>query len=219
MKILLFGATGQIGAGVQRVCLNHPKVEIVTSVVRRPSGIDHEKLTEILYRDFHDFTAITDRMRGHDACFWCLGISQMQVDSEQEYREITLEYTLAAADALAGDGGNLTFCFISGMGTDPTMKSRQMWARVKGETEVNLSSYPFKKVYLFRPAFVHPADKNDSRMLYVKLLRPLYPLFETLLPKMIITNEQVGNAMINAVLNQPDQAIFENSDIRKLAGQ
>ncbi|MFC1551288.1 NAD(P)H-binding protein [Candidatus Latescibacterota bacterium] len=218
IKIILFGATGQIGSGVQRACLNHPQIEHVTSVVRRPTGLEHEKLSEVIHGDYLDYSVVEDRLRGFDACFWSIGVSQLQVKTEQEYRTITLDYTCAAADVLVRLNPGMTFCFISGMGTDPTMKSRQMWARFKGETEVKLASYPFKKVYVFRPALVHPTDKNDSRMRYVKILRPLYPLLNALFPKYVVTNEEVGLAMINVVLDQPEQTVFENPEFRKLAG-
>ncbi|MFC1650015.1 NAD(P)H-binding protein [Candidatus Latescibacterota bacterium] len=216
MKIIIFGASGQAGSGVLSACLKHPQVEKITSVVRKPSGIENDKLTEILHTDYLDYSGIDDRMRGHDACFWCLGISQTLVKTESEYRLITQEYTLAAADVLSKISDSMTFCFISGMGTDPTMKSRQMWARIKGETEINLAFYPFKKLYIFRPGFIHPVDKKSARMLYVKLVHPLYPLLNMLFPKYIVTNEELGRAMINTVLTQSDQAIFENTDIRKL---
>ena len=56
--------------------------------------------------------------------------------SEEDYTELTYEYTLSAARALKEAGAGTAekpfrFVFISGEGADPTGKSGQMWARVK----------------------------------------------------------------------------------------
>ncbi|MBW1888485.1 MAG: hypothetical protein JRI52_09080 [Deltaproteobacteria bacterium] len=53
---------------------------------------------------------------------------------------MTYDFTIAAAETLTKLNEELTFCFLSGAGTDPTMKSRFMWARIKGEAERDLES-------------------------------------------------------------------------------
>ena len=58
MNVVLFGATGMVGQGVLIECLDDPGVKRVVSVVRRPTGVTHEKLTEIVHQDFFDYTAI-----------------------------------------------------------------------------------------------------------------------------------------------------------------
>ncbi|HLG54412.1 MAG TPA: hypothetical protein VI485_03715 [Vicinamibacterales bacterium] len=50
----------------------------------------------------------------------------------------------------------LTFCFVSGVGTDSTERGRTMWARVKGRTENALLALPFKGAYMFRPGYIQP---------------------------------------------------------------
>ena len=50
----------------------------------------------------------------------------------------------------------MTFCYISGAGTDSSEKGRTMWARVKGKTENDLMKLPFSHVYNFRPAGIIP---------------------------------------------------------------
>jgi hypothetical protein len=39
---------------------------------------------------------------------------------------------------------HMTFCYISGLGTDSTERGRVMWARVKGKTDNALLALPFK---------------------------------------------------------------------------
>ncbi len=67
-----------------------------------------------------------------DACFFCLGVSSIGM-SESEYHHLTYDLTLAAATALASvTAPRLTFCYVSGEGTDSTEHGRTAWARTKG---------------------------------------------------------------------------------------
>src|SRR6185436_17434954 len=134
MNILLFGATGMIGRGVLRECLLDPRVTRVTTIGRQKTGQAHPKLREIEHNNLFDYSSIEDQLQGFDACFFCLGISSNGL-SEEKYRRITYDITLAAAIALVKHNRNMTFVFVSGQGTDGTEKGRIMWARVKGAAE------------------------------------------------------------------------------------
>ncbi len=64
-----------------------------------------------------------------DACFFCLGVSSVGL-SDSEYYRLTYDLTLAAATAIASvTGGRLTFCDVSGEGTNSTEGGRVAWAR------------------------------------------------------------------------------------------
>ena len=100
LKILLFGATGSAGGSVLRLCLASSSVTEVRAVVRRSLGINDPRLHEVIHADYLDFSPIADSFAGVDACFYCLGISVMQVSGEDDYRRITLDFAMAAARAL-----------------------------------------------------------------------------------------------------------------------
>ena len=51
MNVLLFGATGMVGQGVLRECLNDPTVQRVVTIGRRATGKAHQKLREIVQPD------------------------------------------------------------------------------------------------------------------------------------------------------------------------
>ena len=101
MNILLFGASGMVGMGVLMECLDHPDVTHVTCVVRKPLDMSHPKLREVIHDDFLDYEAIADDLKNMDACFWCLGVSSIGM-SEEDYRRITYDFTLAGARAVLG---------------------------------------------------------------------------------------------------------------------
>ena len=219
MKVLLFGATGMIGQGVLRECLIDPRVTQVVSLVRRPTNQTHPKLKELVHPDFFDYGRIKGDLTGLDACFFCLGVSSAGLD-ETEYRRVTYDLTLAAAQALSRLNPSMTFSYISGAGTDSTEQGRIMWARVKGATENALLRLPFKAVYLFRPGAIQPLHGIQSstklyRILY-QVMGPFFPILKILSPDSFTTTEQLGRAMLHAGLEGAPKAVLETRDINRL---
>src|SRR5258707_12690783 len=100
MKIILFGATGMVGQGALRECLLDPEVEKVLAVGRRATGQRHDKLREIVHKDFLDFSAIEDELAGYDACLYCLGVSSAGM-REPDYHPGPDQGTMAAGRAAA----------------------------------------------------------------------------------------------------------------------
>src|SRR5690349_19807852 len=99
MKIILTGATGMVGSEVLRQAIADPGISEVTAITRSSPGISHPKLSVIIHKDFLNYTGLEDVFRSHDACLWCLGISQTLV-SREEYEVITYDYALAGATAM-----------------------------------------------------------------------------------------------------------------------
>ncbi len=130
LSVIITRATGTAGSGVLHACLQHPAVSKVTILTRRSIGIEHEKLTELIHDDFLNYESIESEFHGFNACFWCLGVSQAKVRNEGDYKRITYDFTMEAAKVLERLNPGMTFCFLTGMGTDETQKSRMMWARI-----------------------------------------------------------------------------------------
>lgn len=212
--MLITGPNGNAGSGVVKACLDHPRVEEVRVLTRRPFGKDNDKLVEIVHQDFLDYSAIEDRLAGLDACFWCLGVSQSKVRREADYHRITYEFTMAAAKVLERLNPGMTFCFLTGMGTDETQRSRMMWARVKGKAEADLVKMDMK-VYNFRPGFIHPIKGEKSSTMVGTIL---YPFIKNS-KKWCVEADEFGLAMINAMLHGYEGHTLENVDIRTLAAR
>jgi uncharacterized protein YbjT (DUF2867 family) len=212
ISVIITGATGSAGSGVLYASLKHPAVRKVSTIVRRATGKRHEKLAEIVLKDFLDYSDIQDKLAGHDACYWCLGVSQSKVRKKEDYTRITYDYTMAAAKVLGRLNPGMTFCFLSGLGTDQARKSRMMWARVKGKAEKDLGNFNFK-VYNFRPGFIHPVKGQKSSTILGTIL---YPFIKNS-AKYSVEAEDFGLAMINATLYGYEKRVLENADIRELA--
>jgi uncharacterized protein YbjT (DUF2867 family) len=217
MKVVLFGASGMVGQGVLRECLLDPRVERVLSVGRSATGQQHPKLRELVHADFLDFSAIENDLAGYDACFFCLGVSSAGM-SEADYRRVTYDFTLAAAQTLARLNPNMTFIYVSGAGTDSTERGRTMWARVKGATENALLRLPLK-AFMFRPALIQPMhgirSKTTSYRVFYALTAPLLPLLKRL-PRYVTTTEQIGRAMIAIAEHGAPSPILESADINAI---
>ena len=216
IKVILFGATGMVGEGVLDEALNHAEVESILLISRKPCNVKHEKLRELLHRDFVDYTTIEDRLRGYNACFFCLGVTSLG-KTEEEYRRLTYDLTMAAARTLSRLNPTLVFCYVSGAGTDSTEQGRSMWARVKGKTENDLMKLPFKAAYAFRPGYIKPTAGLRNGFAFSKALAPLYPVLKLLFRKYVCTLEDVGLSMIHAAANGYPKRILECEDITQFA--
>jgi uncharacterized protein YbjT (DUF2867 family) len=222
MKVLIFGATGMVGQGVLLACLRSTEVEQVTVVVRSATGTQDAKFEEIEHRDFLDFRPIADRLRGFDACFFCLGVSSAGM-KEADYERVTYGFTLAAAETLAavhpGRPG-MTFIYVSGAGTDSSEEGPVMWARVKGRTENALLRLPLE-AYMFRPGAIEPMDgirsKTTAYRVGYLLMKPLLPLLRWMMPNQIVSTRDMGQAMLNVARWGFGKRILETGDIRAAA--
>jgi uncharacterized protein YbjT (DUF2867 family) len=216
IKTIITGATGMVGEGVLHECPRHPDVESVLVINRKPCGVNHIKVKEIILKDFFNLSAIENQLTGYNACYFCAGVSSIG-KTEEEYKRITYDLTMTFANTLVKQNPDMTFCYVSGVGTDSTEKGRVMWARVKGKTENDLLKLPFKAAYMFRPGFIKPTKGLKNAYNAYKFFTPFYPLFRKLFPKYVVTLEEIGLAMINVTLFGSDRKIMECKDIVKLS--
>jgi hypothetical protein len=216
IKAIITGSTGMVGEGVLYECLKHPDVESLLVINRKPCGITHTKLKEIIHIDFFNLFAIESQLSGYNACFFCAGVSSLGM-KEPEYYRITYELTMNFAKTLSKLNPDMTFCYVSGAGTDSSEKGRMMWARVKGKTENDLMKLQFKNVYAFRPAFMKPTTGQKNAPKFYKYILWLYSVLHPLFPRYFGSLSDVGLAMINSIIYGFDKKVLEAKDIGGLA--
>jgi nucleoside-diphosphate-sugar epimerase len=127
IKAIITGVTGMVGEGVLHECLNHPDVEHVLVINRKPCGVHHPRLKEIIHTDFFNITPILSQLSGYNACFFCLGVTSVGL-KEPEYHKLTYNLTLHVATNLSQLNPEMTFCYVSGAATDSTEKGKVMGA-------------------------------------------------------------------------------------------
>ena len=113
IKAIITGATGMVGEGVLHECLNHVDVEHVLVINRKPCGVSHPKLTEILHADFYNLSKIESQLSGYNTCFFCLGMSSVGMN-EADFTRGAYTLTMHVAQTLCRLNSDMTFCYISG---------------------------------------------------------------------------------------------------------
>lgn len=222
MKILIFGASGMVGSGVLRECLNAADVEAVRSISRTRLNHQHPKLEQVIRAGSADnpSTLHDDDLRDVDACFFCLGVTAAGM-TEAQYTRLTYGLTLAVAQRLCALSPGATFIYVSGAGADSTQNSRTMWARVRGTTENSLLRLPFKRVHILRPAVIQPLHGATSRTrsyrLFYAVTGPLLTMLRYLLPEKVLSTEVIAQAMLSIARSGTPDAVLGSSQIYRVA--
>lgn len=217
LKVIITGSTGMVGKGVLLECIDSTEVEQILVINRSPVGITHPKVKEVIHKDFFNWTDIREHLEGYNACFFCMGVSSVGM-IEADYRRMTYDLTLGFAKELLALNSNMTFCYVSGAGTDSSEQGWMMWARVKGKTENDLLALGFKAAYMFRPGFIQPMrgikSKTALYQVIYNIISPLYGLLRRL-PKYVTTTVVIGKAMIRVAMEGYDRKVLESSDINQ----
>ena len=213
-NVVITGATGMVGEGVLMQCLASDEINSVLVINRKPCGYEHPKLKEIIHADFFDFSAIESQLAGYNACFFCLGITSVGVDNEVYYR-MTYTLTMHVAETLSRLNNNMTFCYVSGGGTNEN--GRLKWAQVKGKTENDLTKLPFYQVFNFRPGFIKPLKGQKYAHNFYKYINWLFPIGRAVYPSGFCTMAELAEAMINTLSRHGERRILEGKDIIAMA--
>ncbi len=217
LRLLVTGGSGMIGQGLLREALREDRVARVLSLGRRPTGVHHGKLEEVLVEDLFDPAGYAEALCDIDACVFCLGVSAGGVDAES-YRRITRELTLSLARALRKASPGASFQYVSGAGTGVDKRAR--WAQVKGRVEAELLELGFPCAWMLRPGVIRPRDGIRSRTpayrrMYT-LLTPFWPVILALGGRSVIDTRQLGRAMLRLAIEQPPSAILEAKQLHDL---
>lgn len=214
LNVLVVGAGGLVGQGVLLACQAAPQVTGITALVRRPGAVPGAE--EIVLPDFMQAASIEHALTGFDACFYCAGAPPVGTP-EPEYRQVTVDTTLAVARAWAAANPAGCFLYVSGAHANPD--SALMPLRIKGEAEQALAALPIRTVML-RPGGVRPVAGTGSRH---KVLQPLYrfggPLMKLaagVAPALVTSNAAIGRAMIAVAAQAAPPAVLECRDINRL---
>lgn len=217
-NVIITGATGMIGNLVLQYALESAEVVKVTSIVRKPSGIKHAKLEEIVHDNFLDFSAIKEKFANQEIAYFCIGVYTGAVPRDK-FSEITVGYTEAFAKTLREQSSKTTFCFLSGDGADRTEKSRLMFAKDKGIAENIIDRLRFDRFYSFRPGYIYPVTPRVEPNFAYRAMKALYKPLHKVFPAIGITSGEVAGAMFKAGLHGADKDILNSKDIRALAAR
>ena len=216
MKVIVTGATGMVGEGVMHICLLNDDIEEVMVIGRRSCEVKHPKLKEIILPDLFNLTPVSSQLVGYDACYFCLGISSLGISADDYYRT-TYTLTMHFGETLSKLNPQMTFCYISGAGTDSTENGGSRWARVKGKTENDLMKLPFRQVFAMRPGGIKSMKGMTRTNPYYKYFEWIFPIGRALYPAGFCTMEELSNAMINLTQKGYHNKVIEGRDIIEIS--
>ncbi len=155
-KALLAGATGLIGGHLLDLLLADPAYDRITTLVRRPLDVEHEKLDARIV-DFDRLDELSDLPA--DDVFCCLGSTMKQAGSKAAFRQVDHDYVVATA-RLGLAGGAQRFLLVSSVGADAS--SMNFYSRVKGEAEDSVAALGYESLHIFQPSLLM-GEREEKR--------------------------------------------------------
>ena len=216
LRVIITGSTGMVGEGILLVCLDNPVISNVLIINRRPLGITHPKLKEIIHEDFHDLSTVAEHLAGYDACFFCLGVSSVGMKMDK-YRKVTYDLTMHFGETVSRLNSDMVFIYVAGAGTDGSEKGKVEWARIKGKTENDLRKLSFRRVYGYRPGFIKPVKGQKKAHAFYTYINWFFPVGKKLSPDYFNTMEELGLSMIRLVRHDYPKETIYGRDITLLA--
>jgi uncharacterized protein YbjT (DUF2867 family) len=218
MRAIVAGASGLTGKALLQLLLDQPRYDEVVTLDRRATTA-HSVKHRPLQVDFDHLSPLPTC----DDAYCCLGTTSKKAGSKEAFRKVDLEYVLAFATATLAAGAK-QFLVISALGANAS--SGVFYSRIKGETELAVSSIGFEAVHIFRPSFlVGVADQKRDES------RPIEGLsiaaFKALSPILVgparkyrpIGVDAVSRAMLAAAAaGKRGVHTYESGEMQKLAG-
>lgn len=152
------GASGLIGKELVQILINSDQYRLIYSLVRKNSGLVHEKIREKVI----NFEKIGQLKFDEpiDDVFCTLGTTMKQAGSRDNFKKVDFEYVVALAN-LGKKVGASKFLMISAMGANP--KSLVFYNQVKGMTEDALKKIGFNQLVILRPSLLL-GERSEMRI-------------------------------------------------------
>ncbi|GAB3940720.1 hypothetical protein [Micromonospora vulcania] len=110
----------------------------------------------------------------------------------------------------------VTFIYVSGVGTDSTGQGRVMWARVKGRTENEVQEL-LPNGYAARPGYIQPTHGVTSRTGWYRALyavvSPLFPVLRRVFPNHVTSTDRLGQAMLRVAREGSPRRVLAGPDL------
>lgn len=152
---LVIGSTGMIGELLTDKLLFDNYYSEVKTLVRKPSGKMHAKLTEIVV----DFDHLNERDVQADHIFCTLGTTIKTAGSKENFRKVDFKYPLETARYGLKNGATF-YGIVTAMGADTN--SWFFYNQVKGEIEEALKALDYDSVGIFQPSMLL-GDRDEKR--------------------------------------------------------
>jgi uncharacterized protein YbjT (DUF2867 family) len=215
-KAIIAGASGLIGSELLGILLKQPEYDAITILVRKPTGLQDKKLTEVIL-DFDKLDNYTNLIHGH-AVFCCMGTTKSKTPDLNVYRKIDHDYPVKLAQ-LALKNGVKQFHIVTAIGANAN--SSVFYTRLKGETENDIKHLGVPALHIYQPSQI-TGDRKEHRPLeriVIALMSMINPMLIGGLKKYrSIPAKTIAMAMFKQSINN-DEGVFihPSNNIKQIA--
>jgi len=213
MKIAIAGATGLTGNICLQQLLIHPQIEQVISIGRKYTGLQHNKLVEVLLVENQLTVPIYT-----DAFICCLGTTIKKAGSPEAFKAVDLELPLYLAKQLQQNGCKVV-SIISSMGANSS--SSILYTRTKGQLEEGLKKMGFQSLSILRPSIIDGERKEKrfgekAALWMMNLISPL--LIGSWTNYKPIKASEIAQALVNLTIKSKNgTTIYPSENIKPFA--
>jgi len=208
---LVAGSTGLIGSQLLALLLEDPAYTSVKALSRKPLGMDHPKLQNIVL-DLSKLNEHFDQLKADDV-FCCLGTTIKQAGSKEAFRKVDYEYPVELAK-ISKNQGATQYLIVTALGADKN--SGVFYNQVKGEVEETIEQIGFQSYHIFRPSLLlgprtEARSGEDAAKIFFKIFGFLVPL-----KYKAIESIKVARSMIHfAKQNSKGKFIHESKELQQ----
>ncbi|AZQ63518.1 NAD-dependent epimerase/dehydratase family protein [Flammeovirga pectinis] len=172
---LIIGSTGLIGKNIVTLLTENEQYDKIISITRRPLGISHPKLSEVI-TNFENLTTL-ELSTDIDVAFCCLGTTMKQAGSKEAFYKVDHTFIIDFFK-LAKRYNVKNSLVVSSMGADK--HSFIYYNKVKGETEYALMNLGLPVLNIFQPSLLI-GNREESRFgedlgkVFNQFLSPIIP--------------------------------------------
>ncbi|MEO0643878.1 MAG: NAD(P)H-binding protein [Pseudomonadota bacterium] len=190
-RIGLVGATGLIGTTLIQIS-SAGEVARMVGIARREITMPEGARMELFVADPDKWGEVLAAVRPH-ALICALGTTWRKAGKTEEgFRAVDQDLIVETARA-AKEAGVSNLVLISAAGADP--RSKNLYLRVKGETEVLVTAQRFKRLDILQPGLLRGERVGDFRPLE-RLALALSPVVEPLLPEKYVAFRAVDAKLV-----------------------
>jgi len=197
---IVIGATGLVGSHLVRQLLKDSRFEQIRILVRKSTGLQHEKLQEHVVN--FDDPAAWKRLVVGDVLYSAMGTTLRTAGSKDAQYKVDYTYQYQTAKMAAANGVK-EFVLVSSAGADPG--SKIFYSRMKGELERDVKKLPFEGIHIIRPGMLAGERKEvrTGERIGIGVMSAIgaIPGLRHLRP---IQGGEVARAMINATFRKSE---------------